>query len=79
MEIFCAADPASWIAPAPSVNKLSLDYFVDFLEPIHSSITTNITIKMLNSKQIAGGRVAFLLKIRRVPYYITRHIKERKY
>ena len=76
MEIFCAADPASWIAPAPSVNKLSLDYFVDFLEPIHSSITTNITIKMLNSKQIAGGSVAFLLKLHRVPYNLTRDIKE---
>ena len=76
MEIFCAADPASWIAPAPSVNKLSLDYFVDFLEPIHSSITTNITIKMLNSKQIAGGSVAILLKSARVPYNLVRQIKD---
>ena len=79
MEIFCAADPVSWIAPAPSVNKLSLDYFVDFLEPIHSSITTNITIKMLNSKQIAGGNVAFLLKLHRVPYNLVIQIRDLNY
>ncbi len=61
MEIFCAADPVSWIAPTPSVNRLSLDYFVDFLELIHGSIPYNITIKILNSKQIAGGSVVILL------------------
>ena len=79
MEIFCAADPASWIAPAPSVNRLSLDYFVDFLELIHSSITINITIKMLNSKQIAGGSVAFLLKLHRVPYNLVIQIRDLNY
>ena len=75
MEIFFAGDPASWIAPALEVNKLSLDYFVNFLEPNHGSITTNITTKELNSKQIAGGSVAFLLKSARVPYNLVIQIK----
>ena len=56
-----------------------MDYFVNFLEPNPSPIATNITIKVLNSKQIAGDSVAFLWHIRQGPYNLTRQIKELKH
>ena len=39
------------------MSRLSLDYFVNFLEPDHGPITTNITIKVLLSKANGISRI----------------------
>ena len=57
-----------------------MDYSVNFLELNPSPIADNITIKVLLSKvNCRGDSVAILWRIRRVPYNLTRQIKELKY